>query len=644
MTLKIKKIHKGRGKTPYWEIEGKSISFTNFNSKEYTYELISDYTQKVKECLMHKKVLVEEIKQFGFSNTLKIAVNLFYGLTTDYFRHYAMLFTKDRDKISISKMTKRIFGLAPGDFKWPKELLLLKKEFEAIIDEEYFKQCKVFIEGNKREISSNKETWTLYWLNGPGLNCRTFEFSKIKSHTIRKEVMLYYRKKLWLETKFRNDKGIAAVTNAMNFLVENCSSIKYCSDITKHDVVVLNNYLEYEAKTQHGNSLKPNSIRKTIGVCRLVLNYLMQYPKGGHPHSYPIPLNNPFEDVKFNNIAQMERNTEIIPEIVYEQLKKYVNELSETHQLLCRIFENTGMRAGEVVGLEEGCVKFNEEYNAWQLKYKVSKTIVARRIKHQSDYNILVIPEDLGLLILKQEKKTKVSREKYKVKNIFINNTNMGHRHSITQGNAFLNALNRVSKKHQIIGNDGELWHFTSRQYRKKLAVDLIENQASIHEIAKQFGHADTRTTKKYYAEVRKMKLAELNHSFFKKKFNIILGEENLKTFSEDERRVLYVDFCLDNREVELGVCIKHFSEGPCGKRSGKSKCVNCKNLCTGVKYLSKWIRLRDSQKQIVDELIRIYKNEGITNYEEFREYQREFFLYRSYHDIAEKLNSWKEL
>lgn len=171
----------------------------------------------------------------------------------------------------------------------------------------------------------------------------------------------------------------------------------------------------------------------------------------------------------------------------------------------------------------------------------------------------------------------------------------------------------------------------------------MIENKATPDEIARQFDHVDTRTGKKYYAEIRKAKLADLNHKFFEKKFNLIMGDETMKKFSEEERRVLYVDFCLNSREVELGVCTKRFSDGPCGKRTGKSNCADCKNMCTGPKYLPKWILLRNSKKDILDELIRIYEAEGIKDYTEYREYQRELYWYNVYNNTISKIIAWKE-
>src|SRR5690606_13657266 len=101
-------------------------------------------------------------------------------------------------------------------------------------------------------------------------------------------------------------------------------------------------------------------------------------------------------------------------------------------------------------------------------------------------------------------------------------------RFTMVQESSYVTAVNRLIKKHSICDADGSLWYYTSRQSRKTLAVQLVEQGASSNEIALQFGHTDLRTTEKYYAEVRKQRLADMNSEFFKKRFNIFIGEENL--------------------------------------------------------------------------------------------------------------------
>lgn len=111
----------------------------------------------------------------------------------------------------------------------------------------------------------------------------------------------------------------------------------------------------------------------------------------------------------------------------------------------------------------------------------------------------------------------------------------------LNMGNYIL-LMNKLIKENHICGEDGELWRFTSKQQRKTLAVTLIENSGTVEELA----------------------------------FNLLLSNEHLAEYSEEKRRLLYMDFRLDQRRVEFGVCMKKMAEGGGGQRNSLYNCVNC--------------------------------------------------------------------
>ena len=150
---------------------------------------------------------------------------------------------------------------------------------------------------------------------------------------------------------------------------------------------------------------------------------------------------------------------------------------------------------------------------------------------------------------------------------------------------------------------------------------------------------SDAYTAAEYYAEVREMKLTELNTKFFKEKFDLVLSGEQLEEYTEEERRLLYIDFRLEQRRVELGYCLRKTPVGQCSNRSSLYNCVNCKNLCTGEKYLPYWNELLAQQKEIVEKLINVYHADGIKKYTEFAEYKQEIRLLKGYENIVTAIN-----
>ena len=129
-----------------------------------------------------------------------------------------------------------------------------------------------------------------------------------------------------------------------------------------------------------------------------------------------------------------------------------------------------------------------------------------------------------------------------------------------------------------------------------------------------------------------------MNTAFFKTKFELMLSDKQLSRFSEEERRVLYVDFCLESRRVEFGHCLKKLSEGGCTSRNSLVNCVNCKNLCTGVKYLPYWRQLHTEQAERLNALLSVYHANAISEYENFPEYKQEKALAAGYAGIVRAL------
>ena len=215
-----------------------------------------------------------------------------------------------------------------------------------------------------------------------------------------------------------------------------------------------------------------------------------------------------------------------------------------------------------------------------------------------------------------------------------------GNRILLENAGYFSVKVNKLIDNHNICDENGRLWHFTTRQFRKTIAVTLIENGASVDEVGYWLGHLGRNNTMKYYAEVRKAKLAEMNSKFFKDKFDLIISQEQLTQYSEEERKLLYVDFCMEYRRVEFGYCLQKIADGGCNKRNSLYNCVNCTNLCTGKKYLSYWKELLEQQNSIVKNLLDNYEKQNITDYAEYKEYKQEIFLQQCYLNIVNAIES----
>jgi hypothetical protein len=62
---------------------------------------------------------------------------------------------------------------------------------------------------------------------------------------------------------------------------------------------------------------------------------------------------------------------------------------------------------------------------------------------------------------------------------------------------------------------------------------------------------------------------------------------------------------------------------------------VNCRNLCTGKKYLPYWNELLSQQNEIVERLVLAYHAGGIEDYMELTQFKQELGLLRGYESIV---------
>lgn len=595
---------------------------------------ISKCTELLKKIMENGESILLITKKMGLVKAYKCFLNI-WDLTEKYIKEEASKYTERREIITLRKMQYRLFGRSMDCREYPKLWQILK----SIVAEEYELQCKKFIRENNKYCNLENDIWIFYQMKGPSLIYNKSDFSVIGKPFLKMELKCY------IKYRFSNnfdahDRTFGEIVKSIEILLKNNPNIEHMSDIDEVDTRMLYETLESIDTTKSGRKKSPLNTMEMFYQLRDFVRYLMGENRDKALRT-PIPQENIFENYSFVNSDSFRKNTKIIPECVIEKLKKHCAEMPKPYDLLFEIYMNTGLRAKEVALLEYDCIEPSKYENTVQLKYRIYKTMTAYRKSGLSEYRRLPIPLELGNKILRQISDTEEYRKKTDLPYIFLKN---GKNRIVLADTSYLSVLvNGLIKKYNICGEDGNLWHFSVMQCRKTIAVTLIENGASVDEVSYWLGHLCRSNTMKYYAEVRKSKLAELNSQFFREKFNLLISREQLTQFSEEERKLLYVDFCMEQRKVELGFCLQKVADGGCTNKNSLYNCVNCKNLCTGKKYLPYWKELLEQQCSIVKKLLAIYASEGITDYTEYKEYKQELFLKDCYENIVNAIETEEE-
>jgi integrase len=604
-----------------------SHQFVNMVNEEFS----SFWMEKIQKAMVQNDNLQIISARIGMVRTIRYCMTMPEN-TVEYLEQMAKSYTNRREIITEHKFQRELLG---EKINYPVFGAVFTKMFKSTVENEAAVQKQKFVAENQLQLDVYCDTWVLYKKHGPSLYYKKLDFTLISNTSLRLEVKHYMKHRFM--GVYRIDDGIIyQIAEALNRMTERNPAIRYFADIDDVDVKALHIALENKKENYWGKEKSQLSTMKSISLCKQVYAYLMSNSRDENMKS-PRPHHNPFEKLVFANSKEYVKNTPIIPEAVMNQLESYIGELDEVYQLLFKIFSNTGMRAKEVLFLEDDCLEKARYDGCVTLKYKPHKVLIARRKTGAGDYHRILIPSFLADDIRKRIADTELLREEYGLPYLFIRKRK-NFKANMLNIWYFSQLINKLIEKHSICDEAGELWNFTSRQYRKTLAVTLIENGATIEELAYWLGHLNRETAAKFYAEVRKMKLAEMNTKFFKDKFDLLLSKDQLIDYSEEERRLLYMDFCLEQRKVEFGYCLKKAADGGCNNRNSLYNCINCKHLCTGRKYLPYWLELMEQQEAMVNHLLRVYAENGMTDYEGFKEYRQERFLLECYQNMVSSI------
>ncbi len=508
---------------------------------------------------------------------------------------------------------------------------------EDLICQEYKNSLKLH---DKVKITLDDDIWYLHWRIKETSRKITINFSSVENSIIKNQLKQYYKYMIEQEYKHKTDKtSIPSVLRDSHLAIE---SIRYLQkqfhinsvlDIRRVHVYRLMKYLQNEYKTSFGKNISISTIESCNSRLKGFVDWLIENDIKGIEK----PKVNFFRYVRFK--GGKGKKTEIIPECVIDGILTHIDELRDDYQRLILILMNTGMRFKEVSYLEEDCLDESTE-DTVILKYIPYKVLEARRKAGLDDYHRIVIDDELREEIETQISYTSQLRKKYNTKEIFIY-LGKYQNLSLIDNSVLCSTMQGLIERNNITDESGQIWKITTKQYRKTLAVDMITSgDASIYEVGSYLNHMNIKTTEKIYAEVRKRKLKELDNEFFREKFELLLEKQKLENFSEKERKLLYVDFCLNSRDVEFGVCMKKFSTEICERRGNRFPCAGCSKICIGKQHFKRWKKLYEEQEVLVNALISKYEEENISKdiYEKFREFEKESDLLRSSKEVLDKL------
>lgn len=498
----------------------------------------------------------------------------------------------------------------------------IMSDIKQIVDEEYLSQVRQF---TKKDVIKQGDIWYSFFLRGNSLNRTSFDFTMFGKIPLKEEVKeyIYYYLHVLKSKPRQVMKRLNYLKKIFGILLESNQNIRYARDITFANMKGCIIQIEIKIKEEEGSF---TSYRRMISEIRMFIDFIQEK----EDYLYK-PKENHFRKVKFINSVLMEENsaTEYIPENIIEAIQNYIVELPEYIQRVWFIMINTGMRVSEVLFLEEDRLRYEKEKNIFTLEYIPEKIIKARKNKALPLYHQIPVNLTVAECFVDQKEHTELLREESGFKQIFLSKGIKKDVITVVCSQTINNRINGLIQKHNIRDAEGNLYSYKNRQCRKTVAVDLMTKGVSAEQVADVLAHMNTKTTFTYYRDVERKKLAEMESEFYEALLQEICPSDS------EMRKIILKEMTSGFREVEDGQCIKQVSMGVC-KRKG---CAGCSYLITGPEKLERWLSLHESQKKVIRELEQYYMEEGINDFEIYREYQSEIHLLKLYEDIIEKIN-----
>ena len=583
---------------------------------------ISELEQKLKSAnrqLRLPKMIattIDNSEALRFGNTYKDIFALIDRAIDDLSRNRQMFF-----KSNIFEKCKNLSsGALYSDLLHAKKTPSIWANVVTYMEEKSEKTYDRFFQTNQEEF--DKEVWVIFYKNNYHYRSVTFSFDTVNNKEIRSVLKDYCKQKIISSNyELATMNSLKHCITALSYIIDTFH-VHSIESITEYQILSHLRYLESE------KGLTPGALS---GHLSPIKGFFRDY--SSRTGCYDPSLN-----IALRNISEHRQNTPVIPEDLLVYVDDHVDDIKQTDcSLAYQLLLETGWRFGDIQKITPNHLSVSDDGS-----YGIVSTLSPKTRKSRTKRSLGAEITDVITLSLYEKlvayiDDTAPIRETYGITTLFFSIVN--GRVAKFSANALNRAINNMLSAAGITSINDMYIRFTTKQTRKTVASTLISGGAPISSVQKKLGHVSAQTAERYYAEVNKMKLADLNDEFYQKKFNVYLDPEKLKLFTEEERRLLYVDFCLNRRTVELGVCSKHPSEGRCASL-GHTSCATCPKLCTGKKWLSRWQKLADDSWNLLQMFRDKYKDMGISEseYSTFIEYKQELNSYNKYLAVIEQI------
>ena len=409
-------------------------------------------------------------------------------------------------------------------------------------------------------LSKIKQPWLKEFLN---------QFLRILAQTRSADTLLFY---------------VAALNHFSKFLD------KYYSQIAPEAInrKVGLDFLTYLKRSKLSNNYQ----FKIIIAVKLFFDMAVERKMLSLPH-YPIFY-------KEDNPKYLKESPRFIPESVLTQLNNNLKSLNPYIRRMIIIIQECGMRIGELINLKFDCL-IEDRSGDFFIKLYQSKM--------KKDHTIPVSKETVE--VVKKQQKAIIAEWGKHMELLFpMPKFSFEDRRKLNRaGKPYLlinimNHLNKISKKENILGPSGKVWHFQTHQFRHTVGTRMINNGVPQPIVQRFLGHESPQMTTTY-AHIMDQTLKEEFAKFHGKMVDIhgkIYEPEGIienltKGINVNDVDAQWLKKNISIQALPNGVCTLPVIQGSCPHANA---CFTCSHFRTDYRYLSQHKRQLEKTIQII--------------------------------------------
>ena len=406
-----------------------------------------------------------------------------------------------------------------------------------------------------------------------------FNFQNIQSESIKKVLKLF----IWRNYREMNNTVRTLYAYVIHFKIFNefaiTNEINTLKKLSNNDVSMFKTFLKMKICKRSNKVYSVNFQRLVFSNLKTIIYWAQVYLPNEVPN---IEIYTGNDYIGINSKLKID----FIPDEVLNQINEAIkNEENPYIKFGIIILQSTGIRIGDMMLLNRNCIS----------EHLISGNMMAwYDHKNRIDRKPIAIPHicvfAVKALIEKTEELRAESNESIRGK-IFISKLNNGNskKHTKTgdivvmSPRKYTELLKEFIKNNNIVDTNGELYELKSHQFRRTLATDMLSKEIDVKIIQEVMGHADPRTTKRNYADVKDKERAEVFRKIgiignINMVNNIITDKQELEWFNENK-----------NAKARMcdGYCTKPFEDGQiCDRLTKRQKCYTCSRYITTTEYL----------------------------------------------------------